>query len=89
MGLRSLFGTVVSYALLLLAVAGIGGALWFSTRIALAGASGPRVSGLLFSVGLVVLGGFLGWVVRMAVGGNLLPADVDPTTMFRGGQGGL
>ena len=86
MRLRSLFGAVVSYALLLLAVAGIGGALWFSARIALAGA---RVSGLLFSIGLVVLGGFLGWVVRMAVGGNLLPADVDPTTVFRGGQGGL
>ncbi|TSD15908.1 hypothetical protein DP107_01630 [Haloglomus irregulare] len=86
MRLRSLFGAVVSYALLLLAVAGIGGALWFSARIALAGA---RVSGLLFSVGLVVLGGFLGWAVRMAVGGNLLPADVDPTTVFRGGQGGL
>lgn len=63
-------------------IALVGWLLW-------AGPTGPRVVAAMVAFGLALGAGLTGVVCRKRAAGTLLPADVDLSVGFRGGQGGL
>jgi hypothetical protein len=83
--LVALLGTLLLATSALAALWGVvlvGWTLW-------AGPTAARVMAAMVAFGLAVGAGLSGLVCRKYAAGTLIPADVDLSVGFRGGQGGL
>jgi hypothetical protein len=77
----ALLGTLFLALATLLGVTLVGWTLWAGPT--------PRLMAAMVAFGLALGCGLTGLVCRKHAAGTLLPADVDLSVGFRGGQGGL
>lgn len=89
MGLKSAIGNLAGWGLLAGAVFATGVVAIAIVESLLWGLTSGRFLRIWFSAGFALTAGFVGYVVRKRVAGNVLPLDYDISVAFRGGQGGL
>jgi hypothetical protein len=86
MGIKSAVGNAVGLALLVVAGGALLNAVYLAGMSALTGVSTTRVAAIVFSLGLTVTAGFVGYFVRKAVAGQVMPSSFDVSVAYRGGR---
>ncbi|WP_411964156.1 hypothetical protein [Haloferax sp. YSMS24] len=86
MGIKSALGNAVGFALLVVATGALLNAVYLVGVSVLSGVTGPRIAAIVFSLGLTVTAGFVGYFVRKAVAGQVMPSSFDVSVAYRGGR---
>ncbi|WP_411967017.1 hypothetical protein [Haloferax sp. YSSS75] len=86
MGIKSALGNAVGFALLVVAAGALLNAVYLVGVSVLSGVTGPRIAAIVFSLGLTVTAGFVGYFVRKTVAGQVMPSSFDVSVAYRGGR---